>query len=297
MPKDKVSVIIPAYNRARYIRQTVESVLNQSYANIETIVVDDGSTDGTREILESYTGKIRLLEHTGRQNRGQSASINLGLEHASGEYVAILDSDDFWEANKIELQIRYLEQNPDVGLVYCNGTAVNSNGEYLYDIYQTGHREENKPEKILLDCYISLPSNSIVRMPLIKKAGCFDESLRTAQDHDMLLRIAEICRLGYINNNLWHYRRHSESISKSNKGVTNRWQNGFIILEKAKNRYPYSLSVIRRRKAVLHFRLYQCAMENKSSLKALTHLLLAGLYDPARACAVLMGRERLSSPH
>ena len=297
MPQGKVSVIIPVFNRARYIGQTIESVLNQTYTNIEIIVVDDGSTDGSRDVLEVYTGKIMLLEHSGRQNRGQSASINLGMEHASGVYVCILDSDDYWELEKLELQIRYLEQHPDVGLIYCNGTAVNSYGEYLYDIYSPGHREESKPEKILLDCYIHLPTNSLMRMAVLKKAGKFDESLRAAQDHDMLIRVAEICRFGYLDRSLYHYRRHEESISKSNMGAARRWRNGFIILAKSKDRNPYPPSVIRRRKAVLYFRLFQCAMENGSRLKALPYLILAGLYDPARAWAVLLRKERITSHH
>jgi len=295
MSQKKVSVIIPAFNRARYIRQTVDSVLNQTYTNIETIVVDDGATDETREILESYTGKIKILEHPGRQNRGQSASINLGLDYASGEYVAILDSDDYFEPNKIELQLEYLELHPDIGLIYCNGTAVDSNGEFLHDIYAPGHREYNNPENVLLNCYFLLPNNSLVRMSVFKKAGSFDESLRAAQDHDMAIRIAEVTRLAYLDKSLFHYRRHDESISKNNAAT--RWNNGFLILEKARNRYPYSPSVIRRRKAVLHFRLFQCALENKSRLKSLPHLTLAGLYDPVRAWAILMGRERISSPH
>jgi len=297
MPQGKVAVIIPAFNRARYIGQTIESVLQQTYANIEIIVVDDGSTDGTREVLDAYSGKIKRLEHPGQQNRGQSASINLGIEYADGEYVCVLDSDDYWELDKIELQVRYLEQHPDVGLIYCNGTAVNSNGDYLYDIYTSGHREENKPERILLDCYIHLPSNSLMHMSVLRKAGCFDETLRAAQDHDMLIRVAEITRFGYLNKPLYHYRRHEESISKSNQGATQRWRNGFLILEKARNRYPYAASVIRRRKAVLYFRLFQCAMEDGSRFRALRYLLLAGLHDLGRACTVLLRKEQVRSPH
>jgi len=295
MPQAKVSVIIPAFNRARYIGQTIESVLQQTYANIEIIVVDDGSTDGTSEILDAYSGKIKRLEHPGHQNLGQSASINLGMQYADGEYVCVLDSDDYWELDKIELQVRYLEQHPDVGLVYCNGTAVNSNGDYLYDIYISGHREENKPERILLDCYIHLPSNSLMRMSVLRKAGSFDETLRAAQDHDMLIRVAEITRFGFLDNPLYHYRRHDETISS--KGAPKRWRNGFVILEKAKNRYTYPPSVIRKRKGVLYFRLFQCAMEDKSILEALLHLFLAGLHDPARAWSVLLRKERIRSHH
>ncbi len=297
MFQEIVSVIIPAYNRGRYIRQTVESVLNQTYTDIELIVIDDGSTDDTRDILEGYGDRITLLEHEARQNRGQSASINLGLDRARGKYLAILDSDDYWEPDKIESQVGYLQRHPEVGLVYGNGTAVSGNGEFLYDIYTPGHREESKPEKVLVDCYFSLPSNALMRKSLLKKAGYFDETLRAGQDHDMAIRIAEIARLAYIDRPLFHYRRHNESISKSNNGAVSRWNNGFVILEKARKRYPYPPAVIRKRKAVLYFRLFQCAWENSSGLRALRNLLLAGLNDPMRALGVLLRWEKTSSPH
>ncbi len=297
MFQEIVSVIIPAYNRGRYIRQTVESVLNQTYTNIELIVVDDGSTDGTRDILEGYGDRITLLDHEGRQNRGQSASINLGLDRIRGKYLAILDSDDYWEPNKIEIQAGYLQRYQEVGLVYGNGTAVSGKGEFMYNIYTPMHREESKPEKVLLDCYFSLPSNALIRTSLLKKAGYFDETLRAGQDHDMAIRIAEVARLAYIDKPLFHYRRHDESISKSNKGAVSRWNNGFVILEKARKRYPYPPAVIRKRKAVLYFRLFQCAWENSSGTRALRNLFMAGLNDPTRALGVLLRREKTSSPH
>lgn len=295
MSPGKVSLLIPAFNRGRYIRQTVESALNQTYANIEVIVVDDGSTDDTREILESYAGRIKLLQHPGGENRGQSASINLGLSNADGEYVAILDSDDYWEPDKLEYQVCYLDQHPDNGLIYCNGTAVSSNGEHLYDIYSPDDTENSKPENMLLDCYFLLPNNPLVRMGVINKAGRFDESLRAAQDHDMAIRIAEITPIAYVDKPVFHYRRYDESISRNN--AVNGWGNGFIILDKARERYPYPSSTIRRIKAVLHFRLFLCGLESRAWNKSLPHLFSAGIYNPAQALTVHMARERISSPH
>jgi glycosyltransferase involved in cell wall biosynthesis len=295
MINDKVSVIIPAYNRYAYIRRAIESVLNQSYKDIELIVVDDGSTDNTREILEDYEPRMLLLEHEGGANKGQSAAINLGLQNAQGEYIAILDSDDCWETNKIELQIAYLQQNPDVGLVYGNGIAVDENGEYLYDIYKPNHEEKNIPSSLLVDCYFFVPTNSLFRAEILELTGGFDESLRTAQDHDMGIRIAEVTKLAYINNSLFHYRRHDDSISRKRAGL--RWRNGFIILDKARKRYPYPITTIIRRKAVLHFRMYQCLLEEKKYPSALLHLLLSGTYDPIRAMKIIFRREMISSPH
>ncbi len=97
----KVSVIIPAYNRGDYIDQTIKSVLEQTYSNRELIVVDDGSTDGTYEKIIDYGEKLTLLTHAKRENRGQSAAINLGMENTTGKYIAILDSDDYSAVNKL----------------------------------------------------------------------------------------------------------------------------------------------------------------------------------------------------
>src|SRR5690606_752600 len=124
---------------------------------VELIVVDDGSTDGTFDLLRAYGDRIQLTHHQGRVNQGQSASINLGLRNAKGKYIAILDSDDYWELSKLEVQVAFLEANPDVGLVYTNGYCVNAEGDRLYAYHSSNHVEPNDPNHVLLDCYMALP--------------------------------------------------------------------------------------------------------------------------------------------
>src|SRR5687768_9931393 len=120
----KVSVVIPVYNRAKYVGETIESVLSQTYQDFELIVVDDGSTDGSRKVLESFGNRVTVLEHPNRENRGQSAAINRGLAAARGEFVGMLDSDDLWLPRKLELQVGFLDKHPEIGLVYGNGRAI-----------------------------------------------------------------------------------------------------------------------------------------------------------------------------
>ncbi len=285
-----VTVIIPAYNRTDYIAQTVSSVLDQTYQNVELIVVDDGSTDGTYEKILSYGERLTLLTHDGHANKGQSAAINLGLENATGKYIAILDSDDYWGLNKLEIQVNYLEEHPNVGLLYTNGYAVNASGEILYSIYSESHVEQNEPDNILLDCYILLPQNSLVRKNIYDQLAGFNESYRAAQDHDMLIQIAEKTILNYLPDNLFYYRVHDDSISK--KGQRVRWTNGFKILECAKNRYPYRPSTIRKRKALLNYRLGMCCIVENQRIKALVHMLLAFSLDPLRSIKVVIGLEK-----
>ncbi|MDY6903909.1 MAG: glycosyltransferase [Thermodesulfobacteriota bacterium] len=290
-----VSVIIPCYNRERYIQKTVDSVLQQTYPNIEVIAVDDGCTDNTREILDRLREKVTVLEHPGRINKGQSAAINLGLRMAAGDYIAILDSDDLFLPDKIEKQVNYLEKRPEIGIVYTNGYGIDENDNRLYSFYDDNHSEPSNPEKVLMNCYFSLPSNALTRNVAFQTAGYFDESLRSAQDHDMAIRLCEVTQIGYLNECLFCYRRHQNSISSKNAEL--RWKNGFKILKKASKRYNYSLTARRKRYAVLNFRLGQCYWENNRLFAAAFRFTIAGLADPVRSLAVMFLKEKVSGPH
>lgn len=291
----KVSVIIPCYNRGTFIAETIESVLNQSYQNIELVVVDDGCTDNSREVLEQYGERIRILDHPGRVNKGQSAALNLGLESCDGEYIAILDSDDLFAPEKIEVQVNFLQEHTQFGLVYSNGMNINSEGKQTYAIFPPTHRSPVGPAEVLMDCFINLPSNALVRKSVFDIAGGFDESLRAAQDHDMVVRLLEIAPAGYLDKCLWSYRRHEDSISR--KGVIARWRNGFKILKAASQRYPYPVRIRLGRRAVLSFRLGQCYWSESNYFRAVPLFIAAGLCDPLRSLKVLIGRERITSPH
>lgn len=290
-----VSVVIPVYNRGKFVRETINSVLRQTYNDFEVIAVDDGSKDDSLAVLNSFGDCITVLQHPNGENRGQSAAINLGLERARGRYVAVLDSDDLWMPEKLSVLIEYLETHPEIGLVYSNGQWVDEGGNSKGVIYRSNHVETSDASAVLLNCYFALPSNSVIRREAFEKAGGFDETLRTAQDHDMAVRIAEVARLAYVDRVLWAYRRHPASVSKRSGEL--RWRNGFLILDKAVKRYSYPARVIRGRRAVLHFRLGQLAIERRSWFHAARHLLAAGLLNPARALDVLRGREGVSSPH
>lgn len=290
-----VSVIIPCYNRESYISETIESVLAQTYKDFELIVINDGSTDGSKEVILQYTDRLTFLEHAGGVNRGQSASLNLGLMHCTGKFICILDSDDLFAPEKLEQQLQALKNSPEIGLVYSNGKSTNSEGVPQFTIYPDDHKAPAGPDEILLNCSVNLPSNSMVRRSVLERAGPFSETLRAAHDHDMILRLSEISKFEYINQIHWYYRRHEDSISHRN--AIQNWTDGFAILRSACERYPYSFNTRRKRKAVLHFRLGQCYLKERRKLTALNHFLKAGILDPARSIKVLSGRERITNPH
>ena len=289
-----VPVITPAFNRVEYITEAVESVLCQSYPCIEFIVIDDGSSDGTFEILQKYEAdkKLELLSHTNRENKGQSSALNLGLKAAKGEYIVILDSDDYLHEDKIRDQVAYLEAHPEVGMVYGQAMAVSENGQHLFPLPPDSHKETGDPNDLLLDCYMALPGGAMVRSKVFQQAGFFEERFRAGQDHDMVLRIAEIAPYTFLRGTVFFYRKHGESISKT--GLERRWRAGFEILNRAKSRYPYRKSVLRKRMALLHFRMAQVRWKQGRFLHAIAHLFRAGIGDPKRSFDVIRGREAIT---
>lgn len=293
MRDNLVSVIIPSFNRELYIDEAVESVLAQNYTELELIVVDDGSTDSSYKKLQAWEakGKLTLLTHPGHANRGQSASINVGLRHASGSYVAILDSDDMFAPTKLADQVAFLERNKEVGMVYGQGHAVDANGGFLFKVPDDNHTESGDPNAILLDCYMALPGGALIRRSIIKQVGEFEESFRAGQDHDMAIRIFEVTNVAYLPTLAFYYRKHGDSISA--KGLERRWKTGMDILKRSEKRYPYQRVTIRKRKAVLCFRLGQTYWREGNRFKALPHLVLSGFLDPLRALNVLTSREQI----
>lgn len=290
----RVSVLIPLYNRAAYIEETVNSVLSQDYPDVELIVVDDGSTDGGDKLLETYAqrGELILLRHPGNINKGQAAALNLALQHATGEFIAVLDSDDLFMPGKLRAQVEFLRAHPQVGLVYGNGKGVDAKGKETYDINYDNRTEKSDPNDILLDCYFLLPQNSLVRADVYKAAGNFDERLRSGQDHDMLIRLSEHTKIAHQSIDCFRYRRHGDSISATS--TETRWRCGLIILEKASQRYPYRAATLRRRRALVNFRLAMALLKNKKNyLEVCRRLLVAGLLDPLRSIAVLTGKEKI----
>lgn len=289
-----VSVLIPLYNREKFISETITSALAQDYPQVEIIVVDDGSTDDGDKIAESFiaTGKVSVFRHEGGANLGQSISLNLALSKAKGEFIAVLDSDDIFLPNKLTDQVAYLDANPDVGLVYGMGYGIDAKGKIIYDILGEDHVESNDPNCILLNPYFHLPVGSLVRKSVYEIVGGFDESLRAGQDHDMQIRMAEKTRFGFLPVRVYCYRRHGDSISS--KGLERRWRNAQIILDKATSRFKYSSGAIRKRKAVINFRLAQALLGlNKNYVEAGARFIYAVLLDPARAYAVLAGKEKI----
>ncbi|MBP7847170.1 MAG: glycosyltransferase [Burkholderiales bacterium] len=206
----KISVIIPVYNGEKYIVEALDSVFNQTYPASEIIVVDDGSTDGTAELLKAYADKIHYVY---QENAGVSSARNTGIKLASGDYIAFLDHDDLFTTNKFEVSLKLFSDNPMLDYIVsmwkCKFENIESDDyfNHVKDCHQG----------ILLGAHL-------FRKRVFEIVGLFNVAFRVGEDTDFLLRCVN-AGLKYINSNdvVLYYRRHETNITKSaNYQVDNR---------------------------------------------------------------------------
>jgi glycosyltransferase involved in cell wall biosynthesis len=211
-----VSVIIPTYNRANTIRKAIESALFQTYRNCEIIVIDDGSTDETENIVFSINDN-RLLYHK-IVNSGANVARNTGLKKAKGEYIAFLDSDDEWLPDKISKQMELIMLH-DVDVVYSGFVCINEKGESLRNVYPVEY--QNFFVELIVSNYIGTLSTLIVKKSCLLEVGGFDESLPSCQDWDLYIRLAMHYRFKAVNALLVNYYESEMTvkISSSKKAV------------------------------------------------------------------------------
>ena len=213
-----VSVIIPTYNRANLIGKAIKSVLKQTYQDFEIIVVDDGSTDNTGEIIRSFKDKrVKYIEKY-KKNKGISVARNIGIKMARGKYFAFLDSDDEWLSEKLSKQIKVLQyESPEVGAVYSNLCYMDENGKNTNKL-RNPKKEGYIYEDLLGKNYVGPPSTLLIRKECFHRVGLFDDLLNAQEDWDMWIRIAKYYRFALIKIPLVKYRLHSNQLSK-NLGV------------------------------------------------------------------------------
>lgn len=198
-----VSVIIPAYNKADFTCRAVESVLNQTYKNIELIVVDDGSTDDTRQRLSVYADRIQYIY---KDNGGACSARNLGMRHAKGDLIGFLDCDDMYAVNKVELGVEYLNSHPEAGFIHTAAYFIEREDQVVSTYSHRKSRHQGWISRRLIFGNYICNSTVMVRRSCLDTVGLFDESIFTPADWDLCLRLAERYRVGYINIPLTKYR-------------------------------------------------------------------------------------------
>jgi len=204
-----ISVVIPTYNHAHYLVDAVNSALAQSYPYVEILVVDDGSTDNTEEVMRQYGNRVRYIQ---QQNRGLSGARNSGILAAQGEYIALLDADDFWQVNYLQHVHGALATDSTLGAVYTGMCFVDAAGKAQAQPGVATVPADQLYDR-LLDGEFFAPSAVLIRRRVLADVGLFDLDLRASEDWEIWLRVARAYRFGGIDQPLLNYRVHGNNMS------------------------------------------------------------------------------------
>lgn len=207
-----VSVVIPAYNSAAFLRQAIDSVLDQTYSDLEIIVIDDGSSDDTEAVARSFGDRVSCFR---QQNRGVSAARNHGIKLARGQYLAFLDADDLWAPQKLAEQIPLFDQDAEIGLVYSDWGVVSEDGESQASFHSSRPAASGYVFDELVRTGFILTSGTVVRRSCLADVGYFDETLSIAQDYDLWLRICYRWKVAVVNKALVTKRCWDGSLSSN----------------------------------------------------------------------------------
>ncbi|MBK5258426.1 MAG: glycosyltransferase family 2 protein [Thermoanaerobaculia bacterium] len=267
-----VSVIIAAWNRARELRSAIDSAFAQTFPPLEVIVVDDGSTDETPEVLaqycERYGDRIRVLRQS---NQGVAAARNAGIAVARGDQLAFLDSDDVWLPRKLELQVARFDADPQLGLVHCGadfeGTGVNVDGMEGWVA----------TELLRFDRSVIVAHGSGVMVPkrVAEELGGFDARMRVSEDWDFCYRVAARYRIGFVAEALVLYARHASGLH----GDIAKMEHGMLLaLEKA-FADPVALPLRRHAYGRLHRILSGCYFQQRQWRAFIRHFVKSVRWD------------------
>ncbi len=201
-----ISIVTPSFNQAKFLRQTIESILSQDYPNIEYIIIDGDSTDGSQEIIQEYEGRLAYWESI--PDKGQTDAINKGFAKTTGKYLAWLNSDDVYQPGALSEAVTYLEGHPEVGMVYGDCSFIDTQGQTIgrFPAAQTDYQR-------LQHGYVHIPQQaSCFRRDLWDKVGPLDPSFYFAMDYDLWVRLAREAPLVYLPGHLWaSFRLHGDA--------------------------------------------------------------------------------------
>lgn len=226
----KVSFVIPTYNHARYLPHALDSILNQSYANVEVFVIDDGSTDGTAELIKPYGSNVNYVY---KENGGTPSALNHGLSLVTGKYVCWLSADDTLMGEKVAKQVWLMECDPGLGFSYTSFVVIDAQGTKQYDVKSPYYPDKQEMvTKLMEGCFIN-GSSVMMRCTALETVGHFDENLSQAHDYDLWYRFLRQYSCGFIDEPLLAYRWHGENMS-----INPDESCSLIVQERAKRLFP-----------------------------------------------------------
>lgn len=258
----RVSITMPVLNGERYISESIESILAQTFQDFELIVVDDGSTDRTAEIVRGFASRaqIKIVHHPQRQ--GIARSVNDGVRRSSGELIAFCDHDDAWLPNFLESQVSYLDEHADVGMVHSDFQMTDGDGNVIVPSVAATRGSHARPSghvfpQLFMDSFI-VGNSVMIRKEIFETLGGFDESLRFG-DYLLWMRIARHYKVDYVPKALTQYRQHAVQSTRSLPPADpDQASVGIQAIKKILELYPEARGelgdrMIRRRLATLYF--------------------------------------------
>lgn len=286
----KVSVIVPVYNGAETISKTLESVLAQTYKDIEIIVVNDGSTDDTLSVISAFEkDRVRVFS---QKNSGAPAARNYGLAQAKGDYISFIDADDLWSKDKVESQVAVLDHSdPKVGVVY-SWTALIDSKDTVFSYLPKKACIGDVYKRILTTNFLISGSNAMIRKVCIDQVGGMDTSLKYTDDWDFFIRLASVCHFSVVPKYQIYYRQSNTSITAQ---VSKSELGSLDVIEKAFNSAPEEFQDLRP-KAVSNIYLYSGKqllsydVTSDKAIKALGKILAALKLNPAAIFSTVVAR-------
>lgn len=298
----RVSVVVPAYNYARYLREAIESIQAQDYPELEILVVDNGSTDDTQQVLAAID-EPRLRVFTLAENQGLSAAANLALEHATGEYVAYLDADDRWRPGKLRRQVALMESEPEVGVVFCNFVRFNEQGYMPGTQFDYFPRLAEVPavptaagggRRITTDAFCAFVDffdppawlQTMLFRRRVLEGIRFVPGMRLCQDTHFGLRVYQRTGAAYMEEPLVEVRRHGANLTLDIPEMAHAKVHAFRMLE-AEPLTPEQRTVLRRRIGRAWVESGQWALKQRRPLFAVKAFGRALGYSGARRRALM----------
>ena len=276
-----VSVVMPALNAAAYIASAIESALAQTYSKFELIVVDDGSTDLTPQIVAEFLDKDPRVILVRNHGKGVSAARNTAVALARGRYIAPLDADDLWHHRKLELQLAALQKaSRKVGVVYCWSAGIDDNNRILLPTWNTSTARGTVLDDIIASGIVGNGSVPLIRKEIIERAGGFDESLALCEDWKFYTALAGVCEFEMIPLHLVGYRMRSDSSSINVDAMTLAIDN---VTEWIRNQWPeLNSDILRERAFTVDNYLAVLAIRQRRFSRAVKFLLSAARCCPNR---------------
>lgn len=260
--KPTISVVIPAYNAERTILETVKSVRQQTFSDFEIIVINDGSTDRTLELLQKIEDqRLKIFSY---ENGGLPVARNRGIDRAVGQFIAFIDADDLWTSDKLELQMAALQKHLEAGLAY-------SWTYYKFENEQDSYADESNSFEgyvypdLLVKNFVQNGSNPLIRREVIESVGTFDPTLKSCEDWDFYLRLAAKWNFALVKKAQIIYRQ-SPSAMTSNLNVMEKYS--FIVIERAFNVAPPELQHLKKQSLawVYKFTAQQCLKYHNNNI-------------------------------